>query len=123
MFARNTLAAGLIALAALVGAAPASAGSVSVQIQAGTTGYHDGVGYGWKRAGHRADRYYGGHSEYGTLTPREVRAVLRDRGYRQIRYLDRRGRIYEVRATNRRGHRVGLVVSARSGAILNVYRL
>jgi hypothetical protein len=90
-----------------------------VQIQTGTPVYHDGVGYGWKRGDHR----HRGHSEYGTLTPREVRAVLRDRGYRQIQYVDRRGRIYEARATNRRGHRVGLIVSARSGAILNVYRL
>jgi hypothetical protein len=118
MILKSTLAAGLIALSALA-AAPANAGGVSIHI--GVTGghyaYHDGYGYDWKRH-HRRDRH-----EYGTLTPREVRQVLRDKGYRQIRYVDRRGRIYEVRATNHRGHRVGLVVSARSGAILNVYRL
>jgi hypothetical protein len=95
---------------------------VTVHIQAGTPAYHDGYGYGWKHVGHRGDRYYSRH-DYGTLTPHEVRAVLRDKGFRQIRYLDRRGRIYEVRATDYRGYRVGLVVSARNGAILSVYRL
>jgi hypothetical protein len=115
---KTTVAAGLIALSALAFAAPASASGVTLHF--GLTGthyvYHDGGGYDWNH-GRRHDRH-----DYGTLTPREVRAVLRDKGYRQIQYLDRRGRIYEVRATDYRGHRVGLVVSARNGAILNAYR-
>lgn len=57
------------------------------------------------------------------LSPPEVRRILRAGGFRQIEYLDRRGRIYQVQATDRRGQRVGLVVSARNGAILTTYRL
>ena len=49
--------------------------------------------------------------------------VLRDSGFRQIRYLDRRGRVYQVHALNRNGRWVGLVVSAQTGEILNRYRL
>ena len=118
MMAKKTVAAGLVALATSVAAAPASADSFSFRFGVGEAqaGYHDG-GSQWRYHRRDNDRFY------GTLTPREVRQVLRDNGFRQIRYLDRRGRVYEARATNRHGQRVGLVISARNGAILNAYRL
>jgi len=103
------LAAGIVAFSTL--AAPAHAGDVAVRIEVST---HDG--YGW-RSYRRQGR------SLGTLAPRQIRQILRDRGYRSIQYLDRKGRVYEVRATDPRGFRVGLVVSARDGAILNIYPL
>ena len=109
---KKTIAAGIVALAGLVAAVPANAGSsVSVQIEVG------GPSHGY---------YYGDHRRGSwdrTLSPQQVRRILRDQGFRQIQYVDRRGKIYQVRATNHRGHRVALVVSARSGAILNRHRI
>ena len=120
MTLKKAIAAGLFALVTIAAAAPASAHGVSVRIGigGGSYAYDDGYRYYWQRPRSQYRR-----GDYGTLTPREVRAVLRDRGYREIRYVDRRGRIYEVRATDARGQRVGLVVSARNGAILNAFRL
>ena len=101
----NTAAAAVLAIGALLAAAPANAGStVSVSFEFGHPTYAS---------------YYHHH----TLSPQQVRRILRDQGFRQIDYVDRRGSIYQVEATNPRGRRVGLVVSARSGQILNRYRL
>lgn len=107
---RAALAAAILVLSTLGGVAPAQARDVTVVIGVST---HDG--YGW-----RSPRWQARRS--GTLSPREIRQVLRARGYRQIQYLDRKGRIYEVHATDPRGQRVGLIVGARDGAILNAYR-
>jgi hypothetical protein len=120
----KTIAAGLIATAALT-AAPASAGGFSFEFGSG------GVEFGFPRHGHW-DSWDRGHDRRGGwsrhddrhdfLSPREVRRSLRDRGYRQIDYLDRQGAIYQAEAT-RDGHRYGIVVSARDGDILNRYRI
>jgi hypothetical protein len=110
MTVRNTLAAGLVALAALA-AAPANATGLTVTIgdlpRHAAGWHHAGWNPGWYRA----------------LSPHEVRRILRDRGFREIRYLDRRGTIYQVHAVDYRHKHVGLVVSARNGAILTAYRL
>jgi hypothetical protein len=79
----------------------------------GAPGYSYDGGHRWRDRG----------DYHRTLSPREVRRALRDQGFRNIDYIDRRGAIYQVEATTPRGRRVGLVVSARSGAILNRYRL
>ena len=52
------------------------------------------------------------------LTPNQVRRILRQRGYRHMRFTDRRGRIYRLRALSPRGYPVRLVVSARNARIL-----
>ena len=106
---KNTLVAGALALGTLIGTAPANAGSdVSVKIEIGTPGYSKH---------HPGDRYH------RTLSPREVRRILRNRGYSEIRYVDRRGSIYQAHAENRRGRDVLVTVSARNGEILDVQRL
>lgn len=116
MNVKKTIAAGVIAVAGLVAAIPAQAGGVSVHIGIGAPAYgHYYGGYPDHRWGH------GGWER--TLSPQQVRRILRDKGFRQIQYLDRRGTIYQVRAVNHRGHRVALVVSARNGAILNRHRI
>jgi hypothetical protein len=121
MTINKTIAAGLVALAALA-AAPANAAGLSLSFGDGAVRatvneagerHHD---RGWDRG-----RW---HDDWRrTLSPREVRRILRDRGYREIRYLDRRGAIYQVHAVDYRHKHVGLVVSARNGAILTAYRL
>jgi hypothetical protein len=48
--------------------------------------------------------------------------MLRDRGYRNIRFIDRSGPVYELRA-RKHGRTYYLVVSARSGEILQRNRI
>ncbi len=105
MALKNLLAAGAIALGALAASAPAQAGSnVSISFAFGYPTYAYDYGY-------------------HTLSPQQVRRILRDEGFREIRYVDRRGSIYRARAENRRGRDVLVTVSARTGHILNVDRL
>lgn len=114
MFARKTIAAGLVALTTLATAVPASAASLNLNFGQGGAQltFHDGNRHGWDRHDRRQR----------TLSAQEVRRVLRDRGYRNINYVDRRGQVYQARATLN-GRRFGLVISARNGAILNRYRI
>jgi len=126
MFIRRTFVAGLVAIAALTAAAPSQAASLYLNFGQGGAqlAFHEG---GPGRHHRDRDDRWGRPGDHGgwnrTLSPQEIRRVLRQSGYRNIRYLDRQGRIYQVRAIDYRGRRVGLVVSARSGAVLNSYRL
>ena len=119
MLSKNLIAAGLIAATTLT-AVPANAGGFSFHLGHGgpSFGWSYGTpGYGWV---HRDRRHHWGH--HRRLSPREVRWSLRDRGYRQIRFVDRRGPVYHVRAKKR--HRTfALVISARTGEILSRHRI
>ena len=104
MALKTILAAGIVALGALGAAAPANADTnVSVEFRIGQPTYVS---------------YY-----HHTLSPQQVRRILRDEGFRHIRYVDRRGTVYRARAENRRGRDVLVTVSARTGHIINVERL
>ncbi len=118
MTINKTIAAGLISIAALA-AAPANAANLSLGFGAGDASLTIAAGAGFAGYGH------GGWNDrrQRTLSPHEVRRVLRDRGFREIRYLDRRGAVYQVHAVDYRRKHVGLVVSARNGAILAHYRV
>ena len=114
MISKTTIAAGLIALTSFA-ALPANASSLTVEF--GNFGY--GGGYGWSdhdrgERGHRQMRH--------RLSPDEIRWILRDRGYRQIRFFDDHGPVYQLRA-RKRGETYFLVVSARSGEILSRNRI
>jgi hypothetical protein len=52
------------------------------------------------------------------LSTDEVRGMLRSSGYRQIRFHDNSGPIYQVSA-RMHGNRYFLIVSARTGEILS----
>lgn len=107
---KNALVAGVLALGVLAGTAPANAHSnVSVTVEIGAPGH--------------GNSYRGGDRDQRTLSPQQVRRILRDRGYRGIRYVDRQGSIYRARAENRRGRDVVVAVSARTGQVLDVRRL
>ena len=106
MFSK-TIAAGIVALTALT-AVPAQAGGLTIDF-----GY--GQGPGWSDR-----RDHGWHNE--RLSPREVRRVLRHKGYREIEFVDRRGSTYEVTA-RRNGRSFYMVVSASSGDILSRHRI
>lgn len=117
MLSKNLIAAGLIATTALT-AAPASAAGLSFHFGNGGPSIvlSHGPMYGQRWGGHRW-----GH-RHRRLAPREVRWILRDRGFHHIRFMDRRGPVYHVRAKKR--HRTFvLVVSARSGEILSRHRI
>jgi hypothetical protein len=113
MISKKTIAATAIALSALT-AAPASAGGLTIEF--GYPGYHWNWqgGHGWDR-GHDRDRRH-------EVSTREVRQMLRDRGYHNIRFANRKGRTYELTA-KRNGKEYFIVVSARSGNIVERYRI
>ncbi|MGH6762413.1 MAG: PepSY domain-containing protein [Phyllobacterium sp.] len=77
---------------------------------------------GWDNGRH-GDRHYRDHRGHRSeiVSPRRVSSMLRHRGYRVGDIDLRRGRYY-VKARNHRGHRVKIVVDARSGRILDVDR-
>ena len=103
MISKTTIAAALIALTSLT-AVPAKAHSVEFGF--------GGPGYGWNEGGF--DR---GERRHYRLSKQEIRWILRDRGYRNIRFFDDNGPIYQLRA-RKYGETYFLVVSARSGEIL-----
>jgi hypothetical protein len=113
MLFRNTLVASIVAVGTMLGAAaPASAGGTTFTLEFGAPGYAYHHGYR-----HR-DRH-----ERVALSPREIRRILRARGFSEIRYVDRRGSVYQARAENRRGRDVLVTVSARTGEVLDVQRI
>ena len=123
MSVKNMLAAGVVSLVAIGSAGVANAAEFSLDFGNGAalsvTSNYGGGHYG----GGYYDGYYD-HDRYDrTLSPKQVRRILRDRGYREIDYLDKRGKTYQVRATDYRGRRVGLVVSANNGRIITAYRV
>jgi hypothetical protein len=137
---KTTIAAGLIGLGALA-AAPVQAAGFTVDIgddggrltvEAGPAAPVNYYGYGYAWPGQGWADYdqpgYGWddhdrHDRHHVLSAKEVHEILRHRGYRNIDTLDKRGTIYQVRATDYRGHRVGLVVSARNASIITAYRI
>jgi len=109
MLLKKMIAAGLIAVATFA-AVPANAATLDLKFP-----YHGQVP-GWSHAPH------GPRHGHDRLSPQQVRWVLQRHGYRSINFLDRRGPVYQVRAHKR--HRAYiLVVSARSGEILNRHPL
>ncbi len=112
MISKTTIAAALIALTTL-SALPAQASGITVEFGFG------GSGYGWSGGGHGS----GSHQmRRQRLSTEEVRWILRSDGYRNIRFFDDRGPVYQLRA-RKHGRTYFLVVSARSGEILSRNRI
>src|SRR4051812_37039372 len=107
MIAKTTIAAALISLGTLA-AVPAQANGISVEIGFG--------GPGW--GGYE----YGSHHRSHRLSTDEIRWMLRDSGYRHVRFLDDHGPVYQLRA-RRHGDTYFLVVNARTGEILSRNRI
>ena len=109
------LAAGAIALSAVAFTAPAQAdASFSFSIYGPNGGVTLGAGDP-RYAHYDRDRNW----RRDTLSPKQVQRVLRRKGFSHIDIVDRERRAYKVRATDYRGRRVALVVSARDGDILS----
>ena len=113
---RKQIAAGLVSLATLVAAAPASAGGLSISIDVAQPGH-----------GYAPALEYVDHREWDeyrrTLSPREIRRILRREGFRNIEFLDRQGRTYTAYAETYRGRPVIVRVSARTGEVISVSRI
>jgi hypothetical protein len=118
MSLKTILAAGVVSLVAIGTAGAAQAADFTLDFGNGGA-LTVSSGYGW----HYNDWGHYDHERRDTLSPKQVRRILRDRGYREIDYLDKRGRTYQVRATDYRGRRVGLVVNANNGRIITAYRV
>ena len=113
---RKPIAAGLLSLAMFAAAAPAHAGDVSISIGISQSGH--GYAPGLKFVDHR-----GRHEYRHTLSPREIRRILRRHGFSHIEFVDTEGRTYTARAEDHRGRSVLVRVSARSGEVISVSRL
>ncbi len=108
---KTTIAAAICALSTALAVLPASADALRFGVTVGAPAvqvYHGG--------------WHGERAHYG-LSPRQVRWILRDEGFRGIRYLDREGRTYIAQAIDYRGRDVVVRVSARTGAIVSVQLL
>jgi hypothetical protein len=108
---KTTIAAAFISIATLT-AVPAQAAGINVEIGFGNPGY------GWSHPGYGAGHYDHGRRHAHRLSREEVRWMLRDSGYRHIRFFDDHGPIYQLRA-RRHGDTFMLVVSKRTGEILS----
>lgn len=111
----KTIAAGLVALSALIAAAPAQAHSTGApqggfSIQFGTPAPTE----------FRGQRH---HGRWGRLSPRQVAFALRRQGFHRVRITSAHGPVYRALAVSPRGGRVALTVSARNGRILDVDRI
>jgi hypothetical protein len=111
MISKKLIAAGLIAAASLT-AVPASANGGAVGFSYGNPGWS---GPGWNHQ-HRH------HWQHRRLYPGQVRWILRQRGYRHIRFVDTRGPVYQVSA-RWHGRAYFLVLSARNGEVLSRIRI
>ena len=109
MFMKSTIAAGLFALSALYSATPAKADSfgLTIRVHGPQIEYRNWEGENWRR----------------TLSPQQVRWILRDQGFRAIRFIDRDGRIYTANAQDYRGRSVVVRVNSRNGNIIGVQRV
>ena len=142
MFIQKTLAAGVIALTALVTTAPAQAESFSFGIYGANGGvtfrsgdhYQPVHGRNYRRDDRRRDdrpvrgrdyRRDSRHWDYVhyRMSPRQIRRSLRHRGFHDIRFTDRHGRFYRARATGPRGGRVALTVRSRDARIIDIHRI
>lgn len=125
----KTIAAGLIALSAAAFAAPALADtSFTLSIRSGgvSLGSGDPIlvhGRSDYRDRYYDDPYYEVRPARAYLTPRELRRILREDGYRKIRFVETEGRVWKAVAVDYRGRRVLLTVSARSGEVLSWRRV
>ena len=115
MNTKTTIAAALIALTSLT-AVPAKALTVDFNIS--------GPNQGWSNPNHGwSDRNWGHGDRFRhRLSQQEVRWILRERGYRNIRFFDDHGPVYQLRA-RKHGDTFFLVVSKRSGEILSRNRI
>ncbi len=108
MISKKAIAAVLVA-ATMLTAVPANATGFT---------FHFGHGApGWSYGPHHGPSW-----RHGRVSPREVRSILRRHGYHDIRFADRRGPVYQVRASKHR-NAYFLVVSARNGEILSAQRV
>jgi len=106
-------AAGFLALSALSFTAPAQAAGVTLSFGQGGPAVHaDWRGPGWRHDNHRRS--------HDRLSPRRVSHILRRQGIDPIRFLDTRGRVYELTARGRRGAPLKVSVNAYSGEIVSL---
>jgi hypothetical protein len=115
---KKMLAAGIVSLVAMGSAGAANAAAMTVDFHGGSLTISSAYG-GWYYDGWHNDRNRHDH----TLSPKQVRNILKDRGYRNIDYFDTRGTTYQARATDYRGRRVVLVVNAKNARIITAYRV
>ncbi len=114
------LLAGACSLGAAGAASVASAHSTGagISVTIGSGGYHygsPGYGYpGWDRRGHRPD------PRAHRLSPRQVATILARQGFHRVHFFDAVGTTYGATAVDRRGRRVIVTVSSRTGQVLSV---
>ena len=120
---RQTLMAAALTACLVIGGPAANATSLAFEFGSGAGGFSlkssppepQGRGRDW--GGWRGD------GQQQALAAQDIGRALGEQGFRNVRNLQRRGAIYQAQAQDSNGVPVGLVVNARTGAILNVYRM
>jgi hypothetical protein len=117
----NTLTVAALAASLAVGAmAPAKATSLAFEF--GTASAGSGIKASPRAKSDGWDWDGGRGREQSRLSAGDIRRALLGQGFRDIENLRLRGAIYQAQALDPGGQPVGLVINARNGAILNVYR-
>ncbi|WP_026380351.1 hypothetical protein [Afifella pfennigii] len=114
-------AAGLVALSALTFTAPAKAANVTLTLDA----RGPAIVADWRAPNRRGPnwRHDRDNRRFDRLSPQRVRHILRRQGITPIRFLDTRGRTYELAARGRRGAPLRVAVNAYTGEIVSLRRL
>ena len=106
----------IIATVALIAAGTATVSSA--QARHGNFSVHIGTPNAGIHYTHNNRGYRGPSRHRQALTPREIRRVLRYQGFRHIRNLDRRGRVYVARAVSYNGRLYKIRLNAYNGRII-----
>jgi len=110
-FKTTMIAAGALIAASAATVPAAQADSVRFNLQFGTP--NATIQFGTPHRGPRWQRH--------KLSPQDARRVLRNQGFRNIRFLDRRGSVYVARAVAYNGRPYTVRVNAYSGRIVAQY--
>lgn len=118
---KTLIALGIAGALGAAAAVPAQADSLRFGNDNFSVRLHVDDGHRGHRGRHHLDRR---HRDY-RLPPRQVRRIVRRHGFHDISRPDYRPRrnVYVVRAENRRGRDVRVIVNARNGRIIDVDRL
>ena len=120
LLSKTLISAALAASFGLGYIAQASATTLAFEFRSGGAGF--GIEVSPRANAGRWDRNGGRGRDQTRLSAGDIRRALVGQGFRQIHNLRLRGAIYQARAIDPRGEPVGLVVNARNGAVLNIYR-
>lgn len=117
MLKKALIAVSALTMATFAAAPAAQADGFYFGFYGNSGGGHSGGHYFSGRGAYHAPHYVAPHRAERVMTRQQIRRHLRQRGFRDFRRINRRGRYYVVVAEARRGQIVRLRVNAYNGRI------